>query len=155
MNYNVFMKTRRQEKIIEIITKYDIDTQEALAEQLKNEGYNVTQATVSRDIRELHLEKIPASSGSKYIYPESKVADKEKFLRILREAYSSCELAATIVVIRTVSGMAMAAAAALDELKFKELVGSIAGDDTIMCATRSSEDAQAFADKIKRLIRNA
>lgn len=155
MNYNGSMKTGRQEKIIEIISQHDIDTQEALAAQLKSEGYNVTQATVSRDIRELHLEKVPAANGSKYIYPESRVADKEKFLRILRDSYSSCEQAATIVVIKTVSGMAMAAAAALDELKFKEIAGSIAGDDTIMCATRSLEDAQIFADKIKRLIRNA
>ena len=149
------MKASRQEKIIELIAEYDLDTQEALTEQLKKAGYNVTQATVSRDIRELQLEKVPAGDGLKYVYPKSKLADKDKRLRILRDAYSSCDLAATIVVIRTVSGMAMAAAAALDEMKFKEIVGSIAGDDTIMCATRSSEDAQAFADKIKRLIRNA
>lgn len=146
------MKSNRQNKILELIETYEIDTQEALAEYLNREGYKVTQATVSRDIKELKLEKVPAANGSKYIFPESKIADKEKYLKVLKAGFVRCDQAANIVVVKTVSGMAMAVAAAMDSLNFKEIVGSIAGDDTIMCATCSNEDANALISIIHKII---
>lgn len=145
------MKSSRQEKIIELIGIYDIDTQEDLAKRLHEAGYKVTQATVSRDIKELRLEKVPSADGSKYVYPGRKVASREKYLRILVEAFSSVERAGNLVVIKTVSGMAMAAAAAFDALEFEENVGTIAGDDTIMCATRSETDAENLIEKIEKI----
>ncbi len=149
------MKTNRQEKIIEIIMKQDIETQEELAKHLNDAGFSVTQATVSRDIKALHLEKIPNErGGSKYIYPQAKTADKAKYLRIFKDGYSGILEAGNIVVIKTVSGMAMAVAAALDDMQIPEIVGSIAGDDTIMCATKSSEDAHVAIHKITKLIMN-
>ena len=149
------MKARRQDKIIEIISKNNIETQEELAKYLMKEGFDVTQATISRDIRALHLEKIPnGKGGSKYYYPEAKIADDQKYLRIFKEGYVSILPAASIVVIKTVSGMAMAVAAALDSINLSEIVGSIAGDDTILCATRSENDAVIVIDKIKQLIKS-
>ncbi len=147
------MKTNRQEKIIELIAEHEISTQEKLVKLLNKEGYNVTQATVSRDIKALHLEKIPAKKGSKYFYPESRVVDQEKYLRILSDGFASIEQAGNMIVVRTVGGMAMAVAAALDNLKLREIVGCIAGDDTIMCATRSDIDATSVIGKIKTLIK--
>ena len=148
------MKNRRQEKIIEIISEFEIDKQEEIVERLNKEGFKATQATVSRDIKELHLEKVPAQKGSKYVYPEAKIKDKEKFLRIFKDGYAAMEQAGNIVVIKTIPGMAMAAAAAFDQLKLKENVGTIAGDDTIMCATRSDIDAKNLIDKVKGLIKD-
>lgn len=147
------MKTNRQEKIIELITEHEIATQTDLVNLLNKEGYNVTQATISRDIKALHLEKIPTKNGSKYFYPESRLVIQEKYLRILKDGFSSMEQAGNMIVIRTVSGMAMAVAAALDNLKFREIVGCIAGDDTIMCATRSDTEATCAISKIRTLIR--
>ena len=147
------MKSSRQEKIIELISEHEISTQEELVRLLNDEGYNVTQATVSRDIKALHLEKVASKKGSKYFYPESAVADKEKYLRILSDGFASAQQAGNMIVIRTVAGMAMAVAAALDNLKFREIVGCIAGDDTIMCATRSDADATSAIGKIKSLIK--
>ena len=155
MKYDIIfnMKSNRQERIIEIISEQEIATQEELVKVLNKDGYNVTQATISRDIKALHLEKVPSKKGSKYFYPESRVADQEKYLRILKDGYASIDQAGNMIVIRTVGGMAMAVAAALDNLKFREIVGSIAGDDTIMCATRSDSDAACAIGKIKTLIK--
>lgn len=147
------MKSNRQEKIIELIGEHEIATQEDLVKRLNNEGYNVTQATISRDIKSLHLEKVPSKKGSKYFYPESRVVNQEKYLRILKDGFTTIDQAGNIVVIRTVGGMAMAVAAALDNLKLREIVGSIAGDDTIMCATRSDSEAASLIGKIKNLIK--
>lgn len=150
------MSNDRRNKIIEIIVREDIDTQEELAKKLNEAGFNVTQATVSRDIKTLQLEKIPNSKGgSKYALPQNQLAYKEKFLRIFRDGYSNVLQAGNIVVIKTVSGMAMAVAAALDDLGIPEIVGSIAGDDTIMCATKSEEDAKTTIEKITNLLQNA
>lgn len=147
------MKLSRQEKIIQLISEFDIETQEELAGLLNKAGFKVTQATVSRDINELHLEKAPSSSGgSRYIYPENKLKEKEKYLRIFRDGFLSSEQAGNFVVIKTVSGMAMAVAAAFDALDFKENIGSIAGDDTIMCATASDEAALALLDQINKIV---
>lgn len=147
------MKANRQDKIIEIIGQNDIETQEELAQFLAAAGFSVTQATISRDIRAMHLEKVPnGRGGSKYAYPQAKEADREKYLRIFKDGYSSILQAGNIVVIKTVSGMAMAVAAALDHIMIPEIVGCIAGDDTIMCASRSDEDAQTAIEQITKLL---
>ena len=149
------MKANRQEKIIEIIQKQDVETQEELARLLQESGFQVTQATVSRDIKALHLEKIPNGRGSsKYVYPLTRLADKEKYLRIFKDGYSNILQAGNLVVIKTVSGMAMAVAASLDDMQIPEIVGCIAGDDTIFCATKSDEDALIAIDKIQKLLSN-
>lgn len=146
------MKANRQEKIIELISRQDVETQEELSRLLNAEGYNVTQATVSRDIRALKLEKVSVGKKSKYVYPENKDRS-EKYLNVLKDGFVSVDQAANLVVIKTVSGMAMACAAALDHLEFKEVVGTIAGDDTIMCATRSNDEADRLIRQIREMIR--
>ncbi len=145
------MKKKRQKRIIEIIRQYEVGTQEELAERLKNEGFSVTQATISRDIRELKLSKLTAEGGGlKYVVLEQGEGYLEnRYVRVLREAYSSAAAAQNLVVVRTVSGMAMAAAAALDALRFPEIMGCIAGDDTIFVAVHTGEEARAVVDKIR------
>ena len=148
------MKTRRQTKILELIKKYEIETQEDLSAYLEQEGYQVTQATVSRDIRELKLTKVSLSGGrQKYVaLLESNEDMSKKYERIFRDGFISMDIAQNILVIKTVSGMAMAVAAALDALQLYEVVGTIAGDDTIMCAARSTEDAIAVIDKLRKFV---
>lgn len=147
------MKLERHSKIVELIGKYEIETQEDLAERLKEAGYHVTQATVSRDIRELKLTKIQGESGrQRYMVMHSQSAFSDKYIRILKDGFVSMDMAQNILVIKTVSGMAMAVAAALDAIHFHEIVGCIAGDDTIMCAVRSVDDTILVMDKIKKLI---
>lgn len=147
------MKKTRHDKIIELIQKYNVETQEELAGRLRDAGFQVTQATVSRDIRELKLSKISTGNGGqKYVVlkqDENPMGDK--YIRVLRDAFSSMDLAQNILVIKTVSGMAMAVAAALDALQFSEIVGCIAGDDTIFLAMRSAEDARNLMDKIHHM----
>ena len=149
------MKKTRHGKIIEIIEKNDVETQEELAGKLRESGFQVTQATVSRDIRELKLSKVPTGSGSqKYVVlkqDDSHMGDK--YIRVLRDGFTSMDTAQNILVIRTVSGMAMAVAAALDALKFLEIVGCIAGDDTIFAAVHSAEEADALIDKIQGMMK--
>ena len=148
------MKLERHSKIVELIGKYEIETQEELAERLNEAGFNVTQATVSRDIRELKLTKMQSESGrQRYMVLESpRGTSAIKYIRILKDGYMSMDMAQNILVIKTVSGMAMAVAAALDALKFSEVVGCIAGDDTIMVAVRTVEDTQILMDKIHLMI---
>ena len=148
------MKIQRHAKIVELINQYDIDTQEELARQLKEAGFRVTQATVSRDIRELRLTKIAVDGGKqKYVVMNTQSSElDEKYLRILRDGFVSMDMAQNILVIRTVSGMAMAVAAAMDALNWKEIAGCIAGDDTIMCAIRSVDDTLLVMDKIQKIL---
>lgn len=147
------VKKRRQGKIIEIIQRCDVGTQEELAERLKAEGFAVTQATVSRDIREMKLSKMPTEDGGqKYVFLEQIGRMENRYVHVLREAYTAAEAAQNILVVRTVSGMAMAVAAALDALKFPEIVGCIAGDDTIFVAAHTREEAEALAGKIRLTI---
>ena len=151
------MKSKRQSKIIELIQKYEIETQEELSAYLVKEGFSVTQATVSRDIRELKLTKIALSSGKqKYaILAEDKEPMSERFVRVFREGFLSMDMAQNILVIRTVSGMAGAVCAALDAMQMEEIVGSIAGDDTIMCAIRTVEDTTAIMERLRKMISTA
>ncbi len=147
------MKTIRQQKILEIIAGYDVETQEDLAEHLRQEGFEVTQATISRDIRELKLKK--RTKKGKLIYGmsmEPQDIPESKYIRVLKDSLISMDQAMNLLVIKTSSGMAMAAAAALDACHFHEIVGCIAGDDTIMCALRSVQDAVLIKKKIERII---
>lgn len=148
------MKVKRHAKIVELINQFEIETQEELAERLNKEGFSVTQATVSRDIRDMKLSKVSTDRGKqKYIILQSKDEGlDEKYVRILRDGYVSMDLAMNILVIKTVSGMAMAVAAALDSIEFSEIAGCIAGDDTIMCAIRSIEDTVVVMEKIKKMV---
>ena len=147
------MKLERHSKIVELIGKYEIETQEELAERLNQEGYKVTQATVSRDIRELKLTKVQSENGrQRYMVMQNQTAFSDKYIRILKDGYVSMDMAQNILVIKTVSGMAMAVAAALYEIHFHEIVGCIAGDDTIMCAVRSVDDTILLMEKLKKLI---
>ena len=147
------IKRQRQEKIAELIEDYEIETQEELAGRLGAAGFRVTQATISRDIRELQLSKIPAGKGrQKYVaFAQSDEHLGDKYIRVLKEGYVSMALAQNLLVMKTVSGMAMAVAAAVDALKIEEIVGCIAGD-TIMMATRSEEKAAAVMDRIGKMI---
>ena len=148
------MKKIRHRKIIELIEKHDIETQEELAGYLKEAGFSVTQATVSRDIRELKLSKVPSGNGKqKYVVlkqEDSHLGDK--YIRVLKDGFVSMDMAQNILVVKTVSGMAMAVAAAVDAMKFPEIVGCIAGDDTIMVALRTVEETRTLMDKIHAMI---
>ena len=148
------MKSSRQNKIVEIIKKYHVETQEELADYLEKAGFTVTQATVSRDIRELKLTKVPTESGrSKYaVHQGATSALNDKLVRVLRDAFISMDKAQNILVIKTVSGMAMAAAAALDSLELDAIVGCIAGDDTIMCAIRTNEQTDEVMQVVSDLV---
>jgi transcriptional regulator of arginine metabolism len=148
------MKRERHEVIVELINKYDIETQEELAAYLRKEGYEVTQATVSRDIRQLNLSKVAAGNGrQKYIILKSDDNRlNDKYIRVLRDGFVSMNMAQNILVIKTVQGMAMAVAAALDAMKFSEIVGCIAGDDTIFAAIKSVDDTKAVIEKIEDIV---
>lgn len=147
------MKVERHSKIVELIGKHDIETQEELAEYLNKEGYNVTQATVSRDIRELKLSKIQSDTGrQRYAVFHPQTTFNDKYIRILNDSFVSMDMAQNILVVKTVSGMAMAVAAALDSMHFAEVVGCVAGDDTVMCAVRTVDDTIVLMDKIRKLV---
>ncbi len=148
------MKKKRHEKIIELIGQYEIETQEELADRLRDAGYQVTQATVSRDIRELKLSKISGGNGrQKYISFTTEEAHLgDKYIRVLKEGYVSMELAQNLLVMKTVSGMAMAVAAAVDALKLEEIVGCIAGDNTIMMAMRTENAAAQVMEQLRGMI---
>lgn len=148
------MKIGRHAKIVDLISKYDIETQEELVEYLNREGYRVTQATISRDIRELKLTKIATNGGKqKYALMQNQGAGmNEKYLRVLKDGFVSMDMAQNILIVKTVSGMAMAVAAAIDAMHWSEVAGCIAGDDTIMCAIRSTEDTIHVMDKINRIV---
>lgn len=148
------MKRVRQRKIIEIVENYEIETQEELAEYLQEEGFLATQATISRDIRELKLSKVTNKDGrQRYVvlkHEENYLADR--YNRVLREGYVKMDQAQNILVVKTVSGMAMAVAAAIDGLKYPEVVGCIAGDDTIMVAVRDIPQTVTLMRKIKEVL---
>ena len=148
------MKTARHAKIIEIINKYNIETQEELADKLNEAGFQVTQATVSRDIRELKLMKISENGErQRYVVFQNKEGWKsEKYIRVLRDGFVSMDMAQNILVIKTASGMAMAVALALDELHWNEIVGCVAGDDTVMCAIRTVDDTLITMDQINKVL---
>lgn len=148
------MKAKRQEKIIEIIEQYNIETQDELADKLAEAGFQTTQATISRDIRELKLTKLAYPGGrQKYIaLKNQELHIDKKYKRVLSDAITGMEPAQNIIVIKTVSGMAMACAAAIDSLAIEGVVGTIAGDDTIMCIAKDNAYAVSVIDSLKREI---
>ncbi len=149
----IFMKTERQRKILELIKKDEIGTQEELASALEAAGFNVTQATVSRDIRELNLTKTTIDGKQKYVVYHSHAPHmSDKFIRVLKEGFVAMDMAQNILVIKTVAGMAMAVCAAIDSMHWHEVVGSIAGDDTIMVAVRSVDDTVKLMGKLKKIL---
>lgn len=148
------MKSERHNKILEIISEGQIETQEELVSRLRSCGFPVTQATVSRDIRELKLTKVTSGAG-KQVYAVMSTSDiraNTKFLRVLKDGYVSMDHAENILVIKTVSGMAMAVGAALDAMDLPEVVGCIAGDDTVMCAIRTTQDTLKVMKELKNLL---
>lgn len=146
------MKLKRHKEIIELISNEVVETQEDLAQRLKEAGFDVTQATVSRDIRELKLSKVVIDGRQRYaVLQNNNLGMNDKYLRILKDGLVSMDMAQNILVLKTVSGMAMAVAAAIDALSFSEIAGCIAGDDTIMCAVRSVDDTIIVMDKINKM----
>lgn len=147
------MKNARQKKILELIEKYDIDTQEALVERLYEEGYSVTQTTASRDIRELKLVKgISAQGTYKYVLPEVK---KDKTSPVLNsqitDSVIKIDYAHNLVVVKTLPGMANAIGVCIDSLEIAEIIGSVAGDDTILIVLREDEIAANATAKLKEV----
>ena len=149
------MKSVRHDLILDIIDKKDIETQEELAAELKARGVKVTQATVSRDIKELRLLKVLSENGG-YKYATAERAEKgmsERFIRILAESVMSIESAMNLIVIKTISASAQAAAEAIDSLKWPELLGTIAGDNTILVIARSEEAVESVVSRFHALIK--
>lgn len=151
--------TKRQEKIIELINKYNISTQTELTARLYEAGFRTTQSTISRDIRRLQLTKSVDKYGkSKYVVPDTVSYDekskiiKKKYTNVLKEGITLMNVAENLIVIRTLPGMAMAVAAAVDSLGIQDILGCIAGDDTIFCATSSDESAENAADIITQIM---
>ena len=148
------MKRNRQEAILRVISQYEVETQQELAQRLKEEGFEVTQATVSRDIRDMKLSKMPTGEGhQKYVrFHNDEKHLPGKYVNVLKEGFVSIDMAQNILVVKTVSGMAMAVAAAIDAMKYPEIVGTIAGDDTIMMAVRTVEDTKSLMNQILQLV---
>ena len=151
------MKRTRQNKILELISQYEIETQEELGKRLHESGFPVTQATISRDIRELSLTKVAGGNGK----PKYAAMDyggtqtpvfSDRYARVLQDGMVSISQADNLVVVKTVSGMAMAVAAAIDALGLEEIVGSIAGDDTIICIIRDDEEAVKIMKKLRKIV---
>lgn len=148
------MKSRRHAKILDIIAEYPIETQDELITRLKDEGYKATQATISRDIKDLRLVKTLGSDGKyRYVSASKNSTDiRSNFSSLFASSVNSIDFAQNIVVIKTLSGMAQAVCAALDSNNYKAVVGTIAGDDTIFIACRSSQLAVNLTEELKKLI---
>ena len=150
------MKNDRQSKILEIIEMEAIDTQEQLQQRLQEMGITCTQATISRDIKQLHLIKEPVGQG-KYRYAVSVQRNKlnvaDKLRTIFRESIISVDCAQNLVVVKTMSGLANAAAAALDSMNIPYMLGSLAGDDTALLVMRDNESARSFCEEIHEMLK--
>ncbi|MEY8321406.1 arginine repressor [Lachnospiraceae bacterium 46-61] len=148
------MKVARHTKILELIDNYDIETQEELAKRLQEAGFTVTQATVSRDIREMRLTKIATTKG-KQKYSVISGTDNEiaeRLIRVFKEAVIKMDYAQNMIVIKTLEGMGMAVGVALDSMQENEILGTIAGDDTVFCAVKTQQHAAAIVEKLYRII---
>ena len=147
------MKTERQAAIRSLLSEQMIQTQEELVEALRDRGFRVTQATASRDIKEMHLIKIPMEGGGyQYAVPEREGPElSERMIRMLRDCMLSVEAAGQMIVVKTLSGSANTAAEALDSLRLPAILGSIAGDNTIFLAARDAEGAARAAEEIRSL----
>lgn len=150
------MKIERQTKILQLISERVVETQDDLAKFLTDEGFEVTQATISRDIRDLKLTKVALNDGrQKYVVLQNKTNNlSEKYIRVLQDGFIGMDRAMNMIVIKTLTGMAMAVAAAIDALDFDEVVGSIAGDDTIFCAVRTEKDSISMMEKLNKIVQS-
>lgn len=149
------MKSKRQQEILDIISSYEIETQEQLLERLRERGIETTQATVSRDIKQLHLVKELSAGGvSKYAVSQHRAnaGFAGRLRTIFREAVVSYDAAQNIVVIKTISGLANGAAETLDNMDIPELVGSLAGDNTIILIMRTGEAAAEFCGELREML---
>ncbi len=150
------MKVNRHSKILEILDKYEVETQEDLTRYLKEEGINVTQATVSRDIRQMKLVKVMTPSG-KYKYAaitDHSSSIDDRIVKVFREAVLTIDYAVNFVCLHTITGMAQAAAVAIDSLKFNEIIGTVAGDDTLFIMCRTEEQAEDLVGKFDSILKN-
>ncbi len=150
------MKGTRQAEILRIISETEVETQEQLLDELAKRGIFATQATISRDIKQLHLIKELTKQGAyKYVVSDQKTSLNyaEKLRTIFRECVTSFDIAQNIVVINTMPGLASAAAAALDGLEHSSIVGSLAGDDTAILIMRTNESAEEFCEKIREMLK--
>ncbi|MBU5433568.1 arginine repressor [Intestinimonas sp. MSJ-38] len=150
------MKFQRQAAIIDLISNHEIDTQEELTARLREMGFHSTQATISRDIKELRLIKIASSNGG-YKYSIAESEQDSGFVPRVRNIFRECvikvDVAQNLVVIKTITGMANAAAFALDTMKISEIVGTIAGDDNVLIILRDNESAENFFEQTKEMLR--
>ena len=148
------MKSNRQKKILEIVNRHHVETQDDLIAYLETEGYSVTQATISRDIRELQLTKVLTSNGTyRYIAPKREdMVSGLKFNAALVDSIISVEYALNIIVIKTYPGLAQAVAAGVDNLAIAEVLGCVAGDDTILAVATSEATASVFCENLKKRI---
>lgn len=147
------MKNKRHEAIADLIQQFQIGTQEELAQRLRDAGYNVTQATVSRDIRQMNLRKVSVDGGkSCYVMQKDEVSLTGAYGRAFQESLVAVDIAMNLLVLKTHPGMAMAVAAAVDALSFDEIVGTIAGDDTVMVAIRSVEEARMMQKRFREMM---
>ena len=148
------MKSARQEKILELIVRYEIETQDELIEKLSVEGFDVTQATASRDIKELKLTKTQTNKGKyRYVRPISNDSSSANFNAAFAASIISVDVGENIVVVRTFSGMANAVATGIDNIRHSDILGSVAGDDTILIVTRSKDIAANICDQVKTIMR--
>lgn len=147
-------KAKRHIKIREIIAKHEIETQDELVDALKKAGYNVTQATVSRDIKELHLVKVPLPDGRyKYSLPaDNRFNPLQKLKRILVDSFVNIDFAENLVVLKTLPGNANAVAALIDNLDWEEIVGTISGDDTILIVCRNKKQSEKLTKRFLQML---
>ncbi|MFD2762321.1 transcriptional regulator AhrC/ArgR [Lentibacillus juripiscarius] len=147
-------KIQRHIKIRELITEKEIETQDELADQLKSAGYDVTQATVSRDIKELHLVKVPSFNGSyKYSLPaDNRFNPLDKLKRLIRDAFVKMEYTSHFIVLKTLPGNAHALGVLIDNLEWDEIMGTICGDDTCLIICRTEEDPVVIQDRFLSML---
>ena len=148
------MKKRRHEKILQSISNNTVDTQEELLRLLRQEGFDVTQATVSRDIKELRLVKTQTGTGKyRYTAPKEGVRDiSSRFYSLFSENTISVQSACNMVVIKSLTGMAQAVCAAMDSLHWEGIVGTLAGDDTIFVVTKDEDCARRFTEELRQML---
>lgn len=148
------MKSRRHRKIMEIINNRRVATQEELCDALRSSGFDVTQATVSRDIKELHLVKIPDGDGYRYALPDAAAVnrDQERLHRILKDAVIHMDYSENIIVIKTFPGGAMSVASVIDSSELEGILGTVAGDDTIFIVVKPKEAVAEVVQRFQQLL---
>ena len=151
------MKFQRQAKILDLIDRFEIETQEDLTAHLRALGYNTTQATISRDIKELRLIKTLSSETGEYKYTSSNAGAADSFTTRLRNIFRECvtdiDAAQNMVVIKTLPGLGQAAAMAIDAMRAPDVVGTLGGDDTVFAVMRDNDSAQKFCKQARDILK--